>query len=117
MATDKNKYHIDLLVNHTAGNTTTDPEFVKSGANALILTAVLDGATVKLQYRPLNGTGEWYELPAGIFTQVGVSELKAWNNTLLGEGHVRAVVEDATINTVITEFLLRPTHETDIDLA
>ena len=110
-----NSLYIDLLVDHTAGDIETSAQQIRSGANGLFLSAVLDGATVALQIRPQGGE-YWYEKSEGAFTNVGVGEYQAWENVFLAEGQVRAVVTGATVNTVIHEFLLRPTVETELEV-
>lgn len=110
-----NPAHIDLLLNHTTGNITTDPQNIVGGSNGLFLKAVFDGATIKLQLRPKGGTG-WYDKTEGTFTVVGLTETLFWINADLSEGDVRAVVSGATVNTDVTEFLLRPVSEYEYDL-
>lgn len=113
-----NPFHIDLLLNYpgTSGDITTEPINVKTGANGLFLKAVLDTAEIKIQHRPKGGTG-WYEKPAGTFVAADLDGSgQAWDNTNLSEGEVRAVLTGATATTVITEFMLRPVHETEVQL-
>lgn len=112
-----NPFHIDLIPNDTqvTGNLDGEAINVKSGALGLFITAILDGATLKIQQKP-KGSTFWYGKPAGEFTQLGLAQFQVWDNTNLAEGDVRLVVENGTANTVINEALLRPTHETEVDL-
>lgn len=110
-----NPFHIDLIKDLSAEDIVTDPINIKAGANGLFLSAVLDGAIVRIEQRPKGGT-YWYSKPAGTFTDPTQNLFQAWDNTNLAEGEVRAVVTGATANTVIHEFLLRPTTEIDLDL-
>jgi len=117
-----NDFHIDLFKDFSGGDVVGPAIPIKSGANSLNVTASnLDGGSVILEFRPIRKDGasqsQWYRKPAGTFT---VAELdgndKAWDNVLLGEGHVRGVLENSSGNAVIEEMLIRPTHETEIDI-
>jgi hypothetical protein len=116
-----NPFHLDFLLAHSGGDTTTPAQRVKSGAMALTITAPnLDGGTLILEYRPYttDGVAQWYSKPAGTFTQVDLdANNQVWDNTLIGEGEVRfRLTGTLGASAVITEVYLRPTHETDIEL-
>lgn len=115
-----NPYHIDLLVGYTGGDTTTAAFRVKSGAMALTITApALDGGTLILEYRPYtpDNSAQWYSKPAGTFEQADLdANNQVWDNTLIGEGEVRARLTGSLGSANISEMRLRPTHESDIEL-
>jgi len=114
--TAANPFHIDLLIDYlgTSGDITTPTQNSKVGTNGLFLTAVLDTAELKLQLKP-KGSDEFYEQPAGIFVEADLVDGKIWVNTALAEGDVRAVLTNTSASTVITEFILRPVTEGEID--
>jgi hypothetical protein len=115
-----NPFHIDLLKNYVGGDITTPAVRIKSGAMGLFITAPdLQGGTLTIQQRPYtdDDSGQWYSKATSTFT---VAELdannQAWVNTLLAEGEIRAVLSGTGGPATIAEVLLRPTHETEIEL-
>lgn len=115
--TASNPFHIDLLENYlgTSGDVTTPTQNVKAGTNGLFLAAVLDTAELRIELKP-KGRDEFYSVPAGIFVQADLdANGKLWVNTNLAEGDVRAVLTNVSGSTVITEFVLRPVTEAEVD--
>lgn len=115
--TAANPFHIDLLEDYlgTSGDITTPTQNVRAGTNGLFLTAVLDTAELRLELKP-KGRDEFYSVPAGVFVEADLdSNGKVWINTNLAEGDVRAVLTNTSASTVITEFVLRPVTEVEVD--
>ncbi len=80
---------------------------------ALFAFGIFDGASIRLEVSPSDYNPndesfdpdtqmEWFDHPDGTYTDATTDEKHFWNNAELGEFWVRAVLENATLNTSVS---------------